>query len=152
LKGASLLDVLDLQLLERSGNFGFFDTGELVRPKFIILPASDRCGDFTNRERFLRAEKKRFDNFRQCHKQIKRVILSEAKDLPLEVLGTQSSFASSITICEVPHFVRDDDAFTHRILVNADRALNRRRDAVCLFIDHLKLASLDEQPNFGLRP
>jgi len=32
LKGASLLDVLDLQLLERSGNFGFFDTDELVRP------------------------------------------------------------------------------------------------------------------------
>src|SRR5215831_20091963 len=38
------------------------------------------------------------------------------------------------------------------IELRSDRALNRVRNPICLFVDHLKLASFDEQPDLRLGP
>ena len=44
----------------------------------------------------------------------------------------------------VPHFVRDDSAFT-LVLIRSDRALNRVRDSVGLLVDLVQFAAFDEQ-------
>src|SRR5450432_2473920 len=68
LKGALLLEVFDLQLLERRGHLRLGGFRELVRREFVFRPRAPECRDELARgERFLRAEKQRFDNKSEFH-------------------------------------------------------------------------------------
>src|SRR4029077_4570942 len=101
-----------------------------------------------DRKRSLRAKKKRFDYSGQSHN-VPRVILSEAKDPPLEAFDTQISLPDPLP------FVRSLSSFgmTARsilCLIGSDRALYCISDSVRLLVDLLKLTTFDKQTNFSL--
>src|SRR5438477_1271309 len=68
LQTAVLLDVFHFQLLERCGNFRFFDIREFIRRKVIFSARTfNSRGQFTRRERLLCAEEQSFNDSRKCH-------------------------------------------------------------------------------------
>ena len=68
LKSPVLLDVFHFQLLERCGNFHFFDVREFIMRK-VIFPARtfNSRGQFTDRERLLCAKEQSFNDSRKYH-------------------------------------------------------------------------------------
>ena len=63
-----MLNVFDLQLFNRAGNFRLSNIREFVRRKFVFRASIAKSIDnLFGRERFLCAEKKRFDNTSQIH-------------------------------------------------------------------------------------
>src|SRR5437870_13540008 len=139
LKSAALLNVPRFQLFERGGNFGFTHARKLVRPGSCWILCALDCRDyFTDRQRLLRAEQKRFDYFVQGHKHNRRVILSPStgsgqaplpcknsrspersaqarsrtgKDLALEVFDMQISLCDPLPFASSLTAFRDDSAF-----------------------------------------
>ena len=76
LKRVLLPDVFRFQLFERGRDFGFFDICKFVRQKITRFPGTlDYIDNLFCGERFLRAEQKRFNEFRQRHRNKTPVIL-----------------------------------------------------------------------------
>src|SRR5258707_13539003 len=68
MKAVLVLNVFDIQLLNRGGNFRLSNIREFVRRKFIFRASIAKSIDnLVGRERFLRAKKKRFDDASQIH-------------------------------------------------------------------------------------
>ena len=68
MKCALLLEVFDLQLLERRGHRRFSSFRKFVRRELIFRAGvPERHDEFAWSKRFLRAEKERFNDLREVH-------------------------------------------------------------------------------------
>src|SRR4029077_3598543 len=96
----------DFQSLERDCNFRFFHARKFIRNKLVTLAfADERATQLARGQRFLSAEKERFEHLRKGHNHTTRVILSAAKELPFEISNTQTF------LCDPAAWVRSLTAF-----------------------------------------